>query len=85
MAAMTASVEWLLEPLRQEGPFDFGDATHFQRGIDCMSRLILKRYTRSHPMFVYFNRSVFGLKALLLRLRAQVDVRAVFSQERPTG
>jgi hypothetical protein len=34
-------------------------------------------------MWVYYNRSVFGLKALLYRLRAQVDVGAVIRQERP--
>ena len=85
MSLVTESVEWMLEPLRREGPFDFGDPTHLQRGVGCWARLILKRYTRSHPMFVYYHRSVFGLKTLLLRLRAQVDVGAVFRQERPTG
>jgi hypothetical protein len=30
---------------------------------------------------VYLNRSVFGLRALLYRLRAQVDVKALHRQE----
>jgi len=47
------------------------------------SRRRRKRTTRAHPMDVYFNRSVFGIKAMLLRLRAQVDVHAVLRQERP--
>ncbi|MGA7240091.1 MAG: hypothetical protein WBY44_30695 [Bryobacteraceae bacterium] len=34
-------------------------------------------------MYVYWNRSVFGLKAMLFRLRAQVDVHEVVRQERP--
>jgi hypothetical protein len=35
-------------------------------------------------MYVYWNRSVFGFKAMLFRLRAQVDVHAVVRQERRT-
>jgi hypothetical protein len=34
-------------------------------------------------MYVYWNRSVFGLKALLLRLRAQVNVHEIIRRERP--
>ncbi len=37
----------------------------------------------SNPMYVYWNRSVFGIKAMLFRLRAQVDVHEVVRQERP--
>ena len=32
-------------------------------------------------MYVYFNRCVFGLKALLYRMRAQVDVRGLHRRE----
>ena len=76
------SVNWMLAPARQEGAFDFGNERHLQRGIDWMVQLIRKRYTRSHPMYVYYYRSVFGLMSLLLRLGAQVDVRTVIYPER---
>jgi hypothetical protein len=33
-------------------------------------------------MYLYWDRSLMGLKALLYRLRAQVDVRAAMTQER---
>ena len=36
-------------------------------------------------MYVYWNRSVFGFKALLYRLRAQVDVHEVLRRERPAN
>ena len=36
-------------------------------------------------MYVYWNRSVFGLKAILYRLRAQIDLHEVLRQERPKG
>jgi len=80
---MTESREWMMEPVSRPGPFDFGDEAHFQRGLDWFSRTARKRITRANPMFVYMNRSIFGLKALLFRLRAQVDVHEVILQERP--
>jgi predicted unusual protein kinase regulating ubiquinone biosynthesis (AarF/ABC1/UbiB family) len=79
---MEESCDWLMEPLRHPGAFDFGDGAHFQRGVEWLSRVLRQRRIRAHPMYVYWNRSVFGLKAILFRLRAHVDVHAVFGQER---
>jgi aarF domain-containing kinase len=81
VALMRESHSWMCEPLRKEGSFDFGNLEHLQRGIHWFVGLTRKRYTRSHPMYIYFNRSVFGLRALLYRLRAQVDVRELHRQE----
>ena len=75
------SYKWVCEPIQHEGPFDFGNVEHLQHGIHVLIGLVRKRYTRSHPMYVYLNRSVFGLRALLYRLRAQVDVKALHRQE----
>jgi hypothetical protein len=36
----------------------------------------------AHPLFIYWNRSIIGVRALMYQLRAQVDVRAVFNRER---
>ncbi len=80
---MEESLDWMMEPVRLPGPFDFGDEAYFQRGVDWFSRVLRKRRLRAHPMYVYWNRSVFGFKAILYRLRAQVDVHAVVRQERP--
>ena len=81
VALMRESHSWMCEPLWKEGRFDFGNLEHLQRGINWLVGLTRKRYTRSHPMYTYFNRSVFGLRALLYRLRAQVDVRELHRQE----
>jgi hypothetical protein len=51
--------------------------------MNWFSGVMRKRQVRALPMWVYYNRSVFGLKALLYRLRAQVDVNAALGQERP--
>ncbi len=80
---MTKSRDWMMEPLNRPGPFDFGDAAHYQRGVDSFSSAVNKRLTRANPMYVYWNRSIFGIKAMLLRLGAQVDVQEVIRQERP--
>jgi len=78
--SVAEATRWLLETAVQPGPFDFGDPAHLQRGVEIFTRLIRKRYTRSHPMYIYFYRSVFGLRAVLYRLRARVDVGAVFGR-----
>jgi aarF domain-containing kinase len=73
--------EWMLEPL-DGGPFDFGDGRHLRAGIGWFARFVRKGCPQSHPMFLYYDRTVFGMKALLYRLRAQVDVRAVINATR---
>jgi aarF domain-containing kinase len=72
------ATRWLTEPAVEEGPFDFGDQTHLEHGVEQFFNFIRKRYTHSHPMFLYYCRSVFGLWAVLYRLRARVDVQAMF-------
>ena len=79
---MNESREWTMEPTSKPGPFDFGDQAHFQRGLDWFARTVSKKTTRANPMYVYWNRSTFGIKALLFRLGAQVDVHEVIRQER---
>jgi len=79
---MRESLDWMMEPERKQGAFDFGDAKHFQRGVDWFTRVSRARLFRANPMYVYWNRSVFGWKAILYRLRAQVDVHAVVQRER---
>jgi aarF domain-containing kinase len=81
---MRESLDWMMEPVRLPGAFDFGDTAYFQRGVDWFARVSSKRLFRANPMYVYWNRSVFGWKAMLYRLRAQVDVHAVVRQERPS-
>ena len=83
MQMMEESLDWMLEEFRRPGPFDFGDPAYFRRGMDWFSSVTRKRLNRAHPMYVYWNRSIFGSKALLLRLRAQVDTHAVLRHERP--
>lgn len=74
----TAYTKWILEPLAQPGPFDFSDETHLKRGVERFAAFVRKRQTRSHPMHLYVCRSILGLRAVLYRLRARVDVYSIF-------
>jgi predicted unusual protein kinase regulating ubiquinone biosynthesis (AarF/ABC1/UbiB family) len=82
LGIMVGFRDWMMEPIQRPGAFDFGDEAHFRRGLDLFTGTVNKKLMKSNPMYVYWNRSVFGLKALLLRLRAQVDVGEVMSRER---
>jgi hypothetical protein len=77
MGLIDESIRWMVEPVLHQGPFDYGDEQYLKRGVEWFTRLVAKRYTRSHPMYIYFHRSSFGLKALLYRLGAQVDIQDV--------
>jgi hypothetical protein len=75
LGLMNEAVRWMSEPIWHPGPFDFGDEKYLKRGVECFGHLIAKRHTRSHPMYLYFHRSFFGLIGLLYRLGARVDVK----------
>jgi predicted unusual protein kinase regulating ubiquinone biosynthesis (AarF/ABC1/UbiB family) len=81
VALMREGFDWMNET-NLRSPFDFGDDAHLRAGIDWFMRLVRKRYVKSHPTYLYLYRSIFALKALLYRLRAQVDVKEVFARER---
>ncbi len=79
---MQDTCDWMLAPHSQPGPFDFGNPSHFDKGAELFSGVVRSRHVRAHPMYVYHNRAVYGLLALLYRLGAQVDVAEVLRQER---
>ena len=74
--------DWVWEPLRHDGPFDFAGGGYFERGAALMGQVFRKRYTRSHPVNTWFNRNFFGVRALLHRMGARVDMRAIHLEER---
>ncbi len=75
------SCDWMMEPMRSEGPFDFGDEGHLRRGFAWFSRALRDRTVRGHRMYVYHHRTVFGIKSLVYRLRARVDVKGLHAAE----
>jgi aarF domain-containing kinase len=75
------SFDWMMEPMRTEGPFDFGDEGHLERGFAWFAGVMRDRTVRGHPTYVYHHRSVFGTKAMVYRLRARIDVRELHARE----
>jgi predicted unusual protein kinase regulating ubiquinone biosynthesis (AarF/ABC1/UbiB family) len=75
------SFDWMMEPFRATGPFDFSDGAYLQRGFDYIAGTVRDRTMRAHPTYVYFHRAVFGTKALMYRLRAQVDMNKLHAEE----
>jgi predicted unusual protein kinase regulating ubiquinone biosynthesis (AarF/ABC1/UbiB family) len=73
--------EWFATPERSEGSFDFGDETFFKTGLERVRDQLAKGYTESEPMYIYLTRSFFGNRALLLRLRARVNVKDMHRRE----
>jgi predicted unusual protein kinase regulating ubiquinone biosynthesis (AarF/ABC1/UbiB family) len=76
-----AFIQWTNEPLRQSGPFDFGDPARIREGIEILGRICAKRYAKSDPKYLYTTRSSLGMTAMLLRLKARVDSRSIHDGE----
>jgi len=73
--------DWLWEPLRHTGPFDFGAGDYFPRGVAALRDVVRRRATRSVPLFTWVHRSLIGVRAMACRLRARVDMRTLHERE----
>ena len=82
MQLLERYIDWLWEPVFEEGPFDFGNADYFRRGLEIYGELIRRRYIRSLPINTWFGKLFIGLRAMLTQLGARVDVGAILRQER---
>ena len=80
MAIYEEWYRWTTEPLLHD-TFDFSDPTHLRLGISILSRTARGRYTESHPLQVYIGRAILGVRAMMYRLGARVDVRALHDAE----
>ncbi|MHC4981296.1 MAG: ABC1 kinase family protein, partial [Planctomycetota bacterium] len=64
-----------------DGLFDFGNGDYFRRGLDLFGEIVRRRYMRSLPVNTWLGKSFLGLRAILTRLRARVDLGAIVRQE----
>ena len=85
MEAMARFSDWAWEPVIHEGPFDFGRPEYFRRGVEVYTALLRRRYTRSRPANTWMIKAIYGLRAMLTRLEARVDVGTVYRTERKRG
>jgi len=78
--------DWNVRARSQGGEFDFGDEADFRRGIDLFVETFRKRCSRSRPCTPVIARETFGLRSILYRLRAKIDVAAIAEEDiRLTG
>jgi aarF domain-containing kinase len=73
--------DWAWEPILHEGPFDFGDLSYFRCGAKMYGEALRRRYMRSRPANTWMIKSIFGLRAMLARLKARIDLGAIFREE----
>jgi aarF domain-containing kinase len=57
------------------GEFDFSDEADFRRGVDLMVQMGRKRCTRGERYQLVIAKQTFGIRSLLYRLRAKIDVK----------
>jgi len=61
--------------------FDFSDELDFRRSVDLFAQMVAKRYSRARSCTPVISRQQFGLRSLLYRLKAKIDVRPICEEE----
>ncbi len=72
---------WVDDCLLHDGPFDFGSEEYIERGVALVTESVRKHYLRSMPLNNWLFRSFLGLRAILYRLRARVDMKHIGDTE----
>jgi aarF domain-containing kinase len=72
---------WVWGSIYGGGDFDFGNEADFKRGVELLTEMARKRYSRSRPCTPSLSRQQFGCRSILYRLKAKVDVRSISEQE----
>ncbi|MFG0251867.1 MAG: ABC1 kinase family protein [Phycisphaerales bacterium JB038] len=75
--------DWVAEPLRYDGAFDFAADSYLQRGIELYGELVRRRYFRSQPINTWMTRQLLGVRLMLHRLGARVNMKEI--HERVSG
>jgi len=74
---------WMWRPYAHDGPFDFGDARFLREGVELLAAIAQRRTVTPYmTLNAFLLRWYFGVVAMLYRLRARVDVKAIDLRER---
>jgi predicted unusual protein kinase regulating ubiquinone biosynthesis (AarF/ABC1/UbiB family) len=73
--------DWFWRPRYHGGTFDFGDEADFRHGIDLFIEMIRKRYNRARACTPAIARLNFGVRSMLYRLKAKIDIRPIAEEE----
>ena len=81
MDAMVEYAEWIWQPMKTEGAFDYGDAQVMQRGLQLIRNFTSRWRPAQKPVNVFIQRSTLGGWGIQHRLRARVQVNAIVDEE----
>jgi aarF domain-containing kinase len=73
--------DWQWRARYEGGEFDFGDEADYRRGVDLFVEMLRKRYSRGRACAPALLREQFGMRALLYRLRAKIDIAPIAEEE----
>lgn len=76
---------WIWEPMRTPGVFDFAAHSYLERGMSLYGEIVRRRYTRSLPVNTWIGRCFIGLRVMAYRLRSRIDARTLYLDERRAG
>jgi aarF domain-containing kinase len=69
--------DWFWRCRYYGGEFDFSDEADFRRGVNLMVEIGRKRYSRGRPYQAVIAKQTFGIRSLLYRLKAKLDVKTL--------
>ena len=72
---------WLGATWLRPGPFDYGDAEYFNRGLRLYSEMAMRGYVGSMPVNLWYTRCFVGFRAIAYRLRARIDFYTIMQEE----
>ncbi len=83
---MDEFTDWQWRARYHGGDFDFGDEQDYRHGVDMFMQMARKRYTRARACTPLIARQMFGMRSLLYRLQAKIDMAPIAEEEvRATG
>lgn len=63
------------------GDYDFSDEADFRKGIDLITEMIRRRYSRARPNTPSVARCQFAWRSILYQLKAKIDLQAIAEDE----
>ena len=76
--------DYYWQQISDDGPFDYSDPEYLRRGFDLLRRTTKFRRSRQRPFNVYIHRATFEMAALFYQLKARIDGKTIWDDERPS-
>lgn len=72
---------WMSEHILLDRVYDFGKEANFQHGVEMHTELMRKQYFRNLPVNTWIARHIVGLRTIMFRLAAKVNVKQIADEE----